>query len=149
MHARAPKIARARVADKAEIARRALSALRLRKRSSPVHLHVEGESVPVAVPREAFDLFLEILRLTADGKTAAVLPLHSEVTTQQAAELLNVSRPYLVGLLDEGRIPFRLVGSHRRVRMDDLLAFKQADDARRTAILDELTSEAQRQGLGY
>ena len=103
----------------------------------------------VAVPREAFDLFLEILGQMANGNAVTIVPVHAELRTQQTADLLNVSRPFLVKLLEDGKIPSRKVGVHRRIRAEDVIAYKHADDLRRRATLDELTAEAQKHGLGY
>ena len=76
-------------------------------------------------------------------------PVLAELTTQQAADILSVSRPFLIGLLKQRKIPFRLVGQHRRVRLDDLLAYGRKDDENRRRIADELTADAQELGVGY
>jgi excisionase family DNA binding protein len=100
------------------------------------------------VPKKAFDLFIEVLGHLANGSAVSIVPVHAELTTQQAAALLNVSRPHLVKLLESRAIPYRLVGTHRRILMSDLVTYKKADDAHRTAILDELAAEAQKHELG-
>jgi len=103
----------------------------------------------LTLPRGAVRLLKELLAEMPRGHGVTVLPLGEELSTQQAADLLNVSRTYLVGLLEEGTIPSRLDGNHRRVRLDDLLAYKRRDDQERLKVLDELVAQAQELKMGY
>jgi excisionase family DNA binding protein len=127
----------------------AVRQLRDLKYGRVIQLRHEGSEEPVSIPASAFDLLLRILAHMANGDAVAVVPVQAELTTQQAAELLNVSRPYVVKLLDDGAIPSRKVGTHRRVLLVDVLAYRREDQERRKAILDELTREAQELGLDY
>jgi len=108
-----------------------------------------GKEHTAEVPRQAFELFLEVLGQLANGNAVTIIPVRAELTTQQAADLLNVSRPHLVEMLERNEIPFRRVGSHRRIAAAEVLAYKKRDEARRRGVMDELTAEAQKLGLGY
>jgi excisionase family DNA binding protein len=112
---------------------------------------VRGHHAPEAVPlpAAAAPLIAQILAQLALGNAVTIIPIHSELTTQQAADLLGVSRPHLVRLLHEKKVPFRRVGSHRRVRFSDLMAFKTTEDTARQKTLDALAAQAQELGLGY
>jgi len=100
------------------------------------------------LPHSVFLLLERVIEVLARGDAITLVPVGRELTTQQAANILNVSRQYLVRLLDDRRIPFRKTGSHRRVRMEDLLEFKQQRDRDRMASLDALSQLSQDFG-GY
>ena len=146
----AVKVPSPKEAEQAQVSVRALSGLLKKKAPRTLRVQPDGaKEVTVTVPTEAFELFLDILAQMANGNAVSIVPVHAELTTQQAADLLNVSRPFLVGLLDDNKIPFRTVGTHRRVMVADLLAYKERDSAHRKKIADELAEEAQKHGLGY
>lgn len=103
----------------------------------------------VEVPTFALRLFGEILSELALGNAVKVVPIHAELTTQEAAALLNVSRPHLVKLLDEGLMPHTKTGRHRRVKFADLVVYKNKRDAISRAAMDELAAQAQDLRMGY
>ncbi len=117
-----------------------------------VQLTVTGEggvTGQVKVPASVLRLLSAALSEMSCGNGVSLLPLNAELTTQQAADLLNVSRPYLVGLLEKGEMPFRLVGNQRRVRLQEVMAYKARTDIDRRAALNELAQLGQEIGVGY
>ena len=108
-----------------------------------------SKPVEIKVPTYAMEMLLGVLANMAKGKTTTVIQNEAELTTQQAAALLNVSRPFLVKLIEDNHIPFRKVGSHRRVRIADLMTYKKRIDEARLKSLDKLAKKSQELGLGY
>lgn len=103
----------------------------------------------VSIPTSALRLLLDVLTEIGQGNAVSIIPIHAELTTQEAADVLNVSRPFLVQLLEKGDIPFHKIGTHRRVRYQDVIAYKNRIDAERRKALDELAAQAQELGMGY
>lgn len=101
----------------------------------------------LVVPRGAVELLARVLAHMAAGEGVSVVPAHAELTTQQAAELLNVSRPFLIGLLDAGDVEYRKVGKHRRIKARSLMDYMARDDRQRREAADELTRLNQEMGL--
>lgn len=124
---------------------------RFAQRKQPLTLKVSeaGQEQPIELPAGAVALLMDVLEAMAAGRGVTIIPENAELTTVEAASLLNVSRPYLIKLLDEKVLPHRLVGKHRRILIDDVMAYKQRIDAEREDVLAQLTAEAQAHGMGY
>lgn len=108
-----------------------------------LRLRAPGDSSPVDVTLTPAisDLFLELLRHVGSGHAVTLVPIQELLTTQQAADLLNVSRPHLIKLLEQGAMPFSLVGRHRRVKAQDVFDYKARRDEERTQALDALMAD--------
>lgn len=109
----------------------------------------DGVTGQLCVPASALHLLFAALAEMACGNPVTLLPLNTELTTQQAADILNVSRPYLVGLLERGDMPFRKVGVQRRVQVRDVMTYKVRSDIDRRTALTELAQLGQEVGIGY
>ena len=101
------------------------------------------------LPRQALVLLRDLLADMAQGDAVAVVPLHTEMTTQQAADFLNVSRPYLITLLERGELRHTKVGTHRRIQFKELIAYKDKIRQQSSDAMDELVKIAQENNLGY
>ena len=128
--------------DDRELASEALVALRRRPRRFNL-----PNGATVQFPKVAVDGLIEMLEAVAQGDAATVVRTPREVSTQQAATVLNVSRPTVVKLVDDGALPSRNVGTHRRIMLDDLLAYRDDMVARRRAVLDQMSRDADDLGL--
>lgn len=109
------------------------------------HLHMSdpttGKPVPLTLTPLLSDLFIELLGYIANGEAIAILPVQQMLTSQQAADLLNVSRTVLIRLVEKGDIPHTMVGRHRRLKAEDVFAYKSARDKARAEALDELIAD--------
>lgn len=105
-----------------------------------------GEEVR-ELPHSVYQVIQDVLHYVDQGISVTVMPTHSQLTTQQAADLIGVSRPHLVKLLEAEEIPHCKVGKHRRIRLDDLLVYKYRRDSKRRRILDQIKAESEELGL--
>ena len=120
--------------------------------SHKLALQVVADNRPgevLAVPRGAIKLLSHILAEMAQGNAVTLIPIHAELTTQEAADILNVSRPYVVRLLEEGHIPHRKLGTHRRILFRDLMAYKERSRVESAQALQALAAQAQELDMGY
>lgn len=106
-----------------------------------------GDDDALVIPRPTAVMLAQVLDALSQGQGVVVLPKEVELTTQQAADMLNVSRPYLIGLLESGKIPYRKVGRHRRITFEALTAYRRRDDLERRAAADDLADLSQELGL--
>lgn len=113
------------------------------------HIRVVDGEEDITVPMSAMRMLVDILAHMADGEAVTLIPQHAELTTQQAADFLNISRPFFVKLLEEGKLAFHKVGSHRRVYFSDLIAYKEQSMDERSKAVDELVKQAQELKMGY
>ncbi|HFA49062.1 MAG TPA: helix-turn-helix domain-containing protein [Bacteroidetes bacterium] len=121
----------------------------LKKKQKVVELRIQESDEVVTIPLKAFILLKSIVSNMAQGKSFALIPSDAEISTQQAAEILNVSRPHVVKLLEKGEIPFRKAGTHRRIQLNDLLEYEAKLKSERRKHLDYIAKEAQKLNLGY
>jgi len=115
-----------------------------------LHVRIDAagqESTTLDLPPVVTRLLMDILKETAAGKAVSLVAVDAEITTQQAATILNVSRPYLVGMIEKGLLPTRMVGNQRRLPLRDVLAYKEDNRAERHKILDEMATLDQQLGL--
>jgi excisionase family DNA binding protein len=108
-----------------------------------------GETETIPLPSSFLQILAEALSEVSEGRSVHISPAEEELTTREAADLLNVSRPYLVKLLDERTIPHRKVGTHRRVLRRDVVAYKERMRVDAEEAMQELADQAQKLGLGY
>jgi excisionase family DNA binding protein len=101
------------------------------------------------LPTSIYKVLVAAVAAMAQGNAVSIVPVHHELTTQQAADLLNVSRPHLIKLLDAGEIPHHKTGTHRRVVFEDLMRYRGIRDAQRSEALAELTRKSAEFGLDY
>lgn len=138
-----------------KIAQEAVDKIRTLQKSSKgrsnakMGIVLSGNSTQIELPAGAVKLLKEILNCMALGKAITLIPFDAELSTQQAADMLGASRPYVVKLLEEGKIPYRKIGTHRRIAAEDLMNYERDLKKARAERLAFLSKQAQQLKLGY
>lgn len=109
----------------------------------------DDKSDDLLLPGHLVHLLLNMLSEISQGNAVGIMPIHAELSTQEAANILNVSRPHLVKLLEQGEISFHKTGTHRKVLAKDVFTYKEKITKQRYEVLDELTALSQEMGMGY
>ena len=117
--------------------------------SSNINIKIQESNEQVTIPKKAFELLLHILHEMSEGKGMLLLPSDAELSTQQTADLLHVSRPFVVKLVEKGEIPFRKVGTHRRIKLQDAMTYKKQMEIKASKALDNLAKQAQKLNFDY
>lgn len=120
-----------------------------KSKKQSIEIRIEETGEVLSIPKRAFTLLKVILENMSEGKTLTIASEDEELSTQQAAEILNISRPYLVKLLEDEKISFRKVGTHRRVKLKDLLEYEKTLRNKRRQTLDRLSKQGQKLKMGY
>lgn len=117
--------------------------------SNHINIKIQENDQQIAIPKKAFELLLHILQGMSGGKSMHLLPVDAELSTQQTADLLHVSRPFVVKLTEKGELPFRKVGTHRRIKLQDAMAYKKQMEAKANKALDDLAEQAQKLNFDF
>jgi len=128
----------------------AQTASRVLAKNQPAELRVRlDDGQELVLPRSATRLISHLLTEMAQGNAVTIIPIHANLTTQEAADYLNVSRPFLIGVLEAGKIDYHMAGTHRRIRFQDLVKYKEVSEERRRELMEELAAQSQAEGMGY
>lgn len=117
--------------------------------SGSIQIKFEDFEEYLTIPKKVQSILYQILNFMSEGRAISIVPEESDISTQQAADMLKVSRPHIVKLLEQGDIPFKKVGTHRRIELNDLLVFEKKMKQNRTEKLKLLSKQAQELNLGY
>jgi excisionase family DNA binding protein len=110
-------------------------------------VEASGQEHEAIIPSAAYRLLVDVLNQMAQGNSVSLVPIHAELTTQEAADLLNVSRPFLIKQIDQGEVPYHKVGKHRRIKFNDLMVYKERVDQEASDALDEIVAISEELGL--